>query len=179
MKLTMRFEAATVAIICFLTASPLLAHGQTKGSLFGIIEKLNTTDYRMTALDKALMDVNIQEAYSCDTNIIGSPVIWNPIISKFQTHYYVAPNSSLLKMSSKEQLMHFETKINGIRMALVPALTGVQVMGGGVKAGELFSEIGKLLEVQFVTNEGNQFYVIARYKDGKLQLVREKMNTSQ
>jgi hypothetical protein len=61
-------------------------------------------------------------------------------------------------------------------MSLVQAITGVPLMDGGAIGLKLFSEIGEILEVQFITNEGTQIYIIARFKDGKLQLVREKMN---
>ncbi|MBU4233143.1 MAG: hypothetical protein KKD99_09455 [Proteobacteria bacterium] len=175
MGLKMKFKGVVLAVAYVVAAIPFFAHGQTKGALVGIIEQLNATAYRMTALDKALMDFNIQHAYSFDANIKGSPIIWNHIISKFQTNYYIPPNSALLKISSKDQLIQFESNINGIRITLAQALTGVPIIGGGVKAGELFSEMGKILEVQFATNEGNQFYIIAMFKDGKLQLVREKM----
>jgi len=178
MKLIMRFKEVTVAIICVLIASPLLVYGQTKVSLIEIIAQLNAKSYSMTALDKALMDFNISMAYGSDANCKGSPIVWNPITKKLMTYYYLPPNSPYLRLSSKEQYAQFEIMINGIRITLVPAL-GIPFIVGGVKTGELFSEIGKLLEVQFTTNEGNQLYVIAKFKDGKLQLVREKMNVPQ
>jgi len=167
----MKITAAAVvmlAVVFVLTASSLLVHGQTKGSLGGIIAKLNATPYRMTAFDKALLDFNISEAFSFDPDIKGAPIIWNPMREKFRTHFFIPSRSAYLKMSSKEQYEQFEAKINGIRIGLIQSL--------GFSPGEFYSEIGKILEVEFVTNEGNQFYIIGRFKDGKMQLVREKQN---
>lgn len=175
MVLKIKFKVAVLMVACVLVAIPFLVQGQTIGSLLWYIKHLNTTTYSMTKLDKALMDFNIQHAYSFDANLQGQPVIWHPTTQRFTTHYYIPAYSALLKISSKEQLKHFDATINGIRASLVKAFTGFPLVGGGDIALKLFSEIGEILEVQFITNEGTQIYIIARFKNGKLQLVREKM----
>jgi hypothetical protein len=89
MGLKMKSKVAVLVVAYVMVAIPFSVHGQTKGALVGIIEQLNATAYRMTAFDKALMDFNIQHAYSYDANIQGQPVIWHPTTARFTTHYYV------------------------------------------------------------------------------------------
>jgi len=178
MGLKMKFKVTVLVVACVVAAIPFLVHGQTINSLVLCIKELNATAYPMTKLDKALMDFNIQHAYDHDAyaNIQGYLVKWYPTTAKLETHYYIPPYSALLKTSSKEQIQHLEATLNGLRASLVQAFTGVPLALGGDLGLKLFSEIGEILEVQFLTNEGRQIYTIARFKDGKLQLVREKMN---
>ena len=71
-------------------------------------------------------------------------------------------------MSSKKQLEQFEAQVNGIRLNLLKAFD-VQD-----RIDKFWPETGRILEVELMTIEGDQAYIIGRYINGRAMLVREK-----
>ena len=132
------------------------------------VNMLNTSIYSLTLLERELLDLNISRAYEFNKDLQRSRLYWDPKINKFKTHYYLPPNSILLKIPSKEQIEHFKVEINGLRLSLISILKLLE------QKGNFWLKTGRILDVEFIATESNRINVISRFRDGQIQLVNEK-----
>jgi hypothetical protein len=138
----------------------------------GISNTLSTLQQKqisISELDWQLINLNVRRAYEKNEDDSAQPVVYNDRRQRFTTGFFVPTNSSVLRLTSKDQIERFEVEMNGLRLLLIRTL--------GL-SDSFFEKLGMYIEADFVTYESPDFVVIGRYRDGKIQLVHEKLKSS-
>jgi hypothetical protein len=136
-------------------------------NLRSTLSTLQSTRQEVNALQWRLTELNIQRAYDDEDGFSEkSPVKYERNRQRFTTYFLVPSGSHLLRATSREQLEEFDNRINGLCLELIGALDLPTTS---------FSEVRNIIEADFITPEREGLFVIGRFRDGKIQLVREKI----
>jgi hypothetical protein len=112
------------------------------------------------------LDLNVRRAYEKHDDYTPQPVVYNRRLQRFKTGFYVPPNSSVLTMSARAQIEQFQVEMNGLAYLLATTLELPDNVG---------PKIALYIDADFTTIEGGDWVVVAKYRDGKIQLVHEKL----
>src|SRR5438876_9050889 len=100
------------------------------------------------------------------TNTPRSPVVYNRRLQRFKTEFWVEPTSGVLTMSARDQIETFQVEMNGLVYQLATTLDLPKNIG---------PKIASYIDADFTTIEGGDWVVVAKYRDGKIQLVHERL----
>jgi len=110
------------------------------------------------------MQVNISRAYDRHDDFSANVVTYNSSLQRFTTLFYVPKDSTVLRMPGKEQAEHFQVQMN--------FLAGLLATNLGLPKN-VNTKIALYIEADFTTFDGD-WWIIGKYRDGKMQLVHEK-----
>jgi hypothetical protein len=112
------------------------------------------------------LDVNIIRAYEKHDDYTPQPVAYNRRLQRFKTGFFVPPNSAVLTQPAKNQIEEFQVEMNGVALLLATTLELPESVG---------PKIALYIDADFTTIEGGDWVLIAKYRDGKIQLVHERL----
>ena len=160
--------ALTVAPSVLLLYPTLECRTQSLG-IPSAISSLQAKQITITELEWQLMNLNVRRAYEKHDDYSAAPIVYENRLQRFSTRFLVPANSSLLRSTARTQMDAFEVEINGLRLELI-AMLGL--------SDSFFDKIAAYIEADFVTYEAPNFFVIGRFRESKIQLVREKLKLS-
>ena len=131
-----------------------------------ILSPLQSKQISVSELDWDLLDLNIRRAYLKHDDYAPQPVVYNRRLQRFKTGFYVPPNSAVLTQPAKDQIFQFQVEMNGVALLLATTLDLPENVG---------PKIALYIDADFTTIEGGDWVLIAKYRDGKIQLVHEKV----
>src|SRR3989442_23686 len=130
------------------------------------LSQLQSKQISISELDWNLLDLNIRRAYEKHDDYTPQPVEYNRRLQRFRTSFYVPPNSGVLTMPARDQIEQFQVEMNGVAFMLGKSLD---------LPDNIRPKIRLYIDADFTTIEGGDWVVIAKYRDGKIQLVHEKL----
>lgn len=129
------------------------------------LSELQSKRISVTELDWELLNLNVVRAYEKHDDYSARPLVFDSRRQRFKTSFYVAPSSAVLGLTAKNQIEQFQVEMNGVALLLGTTLELPE---------NIANRINLFIEADFVTYEPDGFFVIARYRDGKIHLIHEK-----
>jgi hypothetical protein len=153
-------------IILFHTAAESRAQSR---EISNTLSQLQSKQISISELDWRLLELNVTRAYEKHDDYTPQPISYNRRLQRFKTGFYVPPNSAVLRLSARTQIEQFQIEMNGLVLLLATTLDLPQSIG---------AKIALYVDADFTTMEDGDWVVVARYREGKVQLVHEKLKPS-
>ena len=154
----------TVMLVAVILLQTVECRSQSR-EISNVLSELQSKRISVTELDWELLNLNIMRAYEKHDDYSARPIVFDSRRQRFKTSFYVAPGSAVLGLTAKSQIEQFQVEMNGVALLLATTLDLPE---------NIANRIDLFIEADFVTYEPAGFFVIARYRDGKIQLVHEK-----
>jgi len=160
-----RFVGPVMAAAVILLNTSVECRSQSP-EISSVLSQRQSKQTSLSELDWDLLDLNIRRAYEKHDDYSAQPVVYNRHQQRFRTGFYVSPNSAVLKLTARAQIEQFQVEMKGLALLLAKTLDLPE---------KLERKIDLYIEAEFTTIEDGEWVVVARYRDGKMQLVHEKV----
>lgn len=156
-----------VAITFFLLLV-VPAFGQEDTSITETLTRLNNETASISELERRLMHLNIDRAYSENQRYKTYPIVYDDEEKVFRTVLMLSEDSDLQDVSAESKIARFRTQALGL-------LTDI----GGIVLSDVRDVEMSMLKIHFIKHRsgGAKPTVVGRFEDGEVQLVHEQVNT--
>ncbi|MBL0381387.1 MAG: hypothetical protein JKP90_17490 [Desulfofustis sp. PB-SRB1] len=169
----MKFQIISIILLVFLAVWPIrLVAEKPCENLADCALEMDSESAQISRFDLLMLKYNIERAYDVETGLIKNQIHFDRNQKMFRTRYYVPPDSFINNLEAKLQYEYFEAAINGLRLGLID-----EIFGGKYTSDE-WREIGEMLEVNFLTVEDKIFYIIGKFENGELRLIRQELEVN-